>query len=110
MKPDETRVNKFNDVSDQMDAEYNNAVSLAYQLWIMWINMPKNKFRPNDLVTRAEFATALSRMLYKIADWKDKYYSTHLAKLMEEKIITNDNPNLQELRGYVMIMLMRSAK
>ena len=110
LKPDETRVNKFNDVSDQMDAEYNNAVSLAYQLWIMWINMPKNNFRPNDLVTRAEFATALSRMLYKIADWKDKYYSTHLAKLMEEKIITNDNPNLQELRGYVMIMLMRSAK
>jgi len=110
LKPDETRVNKFNDVSDQMDAEYNNAVSLAYQLWIMWINMPKNNFRPNDLVTRWEFATALSRMLYKIADWKDKYYSTHLAKLMEEKIITNDNPNLQELRGYVMIMLMRSAK
>ena len=110
LKPDETRVNKFNDVSDQMDAEYNNAVTLAYQLWIMWINMPKNKFRPNDLVTRAEFATALSRMLYKIADWKDKYYSTHLAKLMEEKIITNDNPNLQELRGYVMIMLMRSAQ
>ena len=110
LKPDETRVNKFNDVSDQMDAEYNNAVSLAYQLWIMWINIPNNKFRPNDLVTRAEFATALSRMLYKIADWKDKYYSTHLAKLMEEKIITNDNPNLQELRGYVMIMLMRSAK
>ena len=110
LKPDETRVNKFKDVSDQMDAEYNNAVTLAYQLWIMWINMPKNKFRPNDLVTRAEFATALSRMLYKIADWKDKYYSTHMAKLMEEKIITNDNPNLQELRGYVMIMLMRSAK
>ena len=110
LKPDETRVNKFNDVSDQMDAEYNNAVTLAYQLWIMWINMPKNRFRPNDLVTRAEFATALSRMLYKIADWKDKYYSTHLAKLMEEKIITNDNPDLQELRGYVMIMLMRSAK
>ncbi len=110
LQPDETRVNKFNDVSDQMDAEYNNAVSLAYQLWIMWINMPKNRFRPNDLVTRAEFATALSRMLYKIADWKDKYYSTHLAKLMEEKIITNNNPNLQELRGYVMIMLMRSAK
>jgi hypothetical protein len=29
---------------------------------------------------------------------------------MEEKIITNDDPSLQELRGYVMIMLMRSAQ
>ena len=110
MKPDETRINKFNDIPKELDKEYDSGVTLAYQLWIMWINMPKNRFRPNDLVTRAEFATALSRMLYKIADWKDKYYSTHLAKLMEEKIITNDNPNLQELRGYVMIMLMRSAK
>ena len=109
-KPDETRVNKFNDVSEKMDAEYNDAVTLAYQLWIMWINMPKNNFRPNDLVTRWEFATALSRMLYGIEDWKDKYYSTHLAKLMEEKIITNDDPKMKELRGYVMIMLMRSAE
>lgn len=110
MKPDETRVNKFNDVSEKLNAEYNNAVTLAYQLWIMWINMPKNNFRPNDLVTRWEFATALSRMLYGIEDWKDKYYSTHLAKLMEEKIITNDDPKMKELRGYVMIMLMRSAE
>ena len=108
--PDETRINKFNDITDKLDADYDNGVTLAYQLWIMWINMPNNNFRPNDLVTRAEFATALSRMLYSTPDGKDKYYSTHLAKLMEEKIITNDTPNLQELRGYVMIMLMRSAK
>jgi len=27
-------------------------------------NAKNNKFRPNDVVTRAEFATALSRMLY----------------------------------------------
>jgi hypothetical protein len=114
LKPDETRVNKFNDVSDQMDAEYNNAVSLAYQLWIMWINMPNNKFRPNDEVTRAEFATALSRMIYLTSDWEykstAKYYIHHMEKLVEEWIITKDDPNMKELRGYVMIMLMRSAK
>ena len=109
-KPDETRINKFNDISEKLDAQYDSGVTLAYQLWIMWINMPDNKFRPNDEVTRWEFGTALSRMIYKIADWKDKYYSTHLAKLMEEWIITNDNPKMKELRGYVMIMLMRSAK
>ena len=109
-KPDETRINKFNDISEKLDAQYDNGVTLAYQLWIMWINMPDNKFRPDDEVTRWEFGTALSRMIYKVVDWKDKYYSTHLAKLMEEWIITNDNPKMKELRGYVMIMLMRSAK
>ena len=49
----------------------------------MGINMPDNKFRPNDEVTRAEFGTALSRMLYSTPDGKP-YYSTHLAKLKSE--------------------------
>ncbi len=109
-KPDETRINKFNDIPEELDKEYDNGVTLAYQLWIMWINMPDNNFRPDDEVTRAEFTTALSRLLYKIADGEDLYYSTHIQKLMEEKIITNNDPNMKELRGYVMIMLMRSAK
>jgi hypothetical protein len=92
-----------------LDADYNNWVTLAYQLWIMWIGI--EKFRPFDLVTRAEFGTALSRMLFGLSDGEwDQWYETHLDKLMEEQIITNNNPNLQELRGYVMIMLMRSAQ
>jgi len=99
----------FPDVDAKLDADYNNWVTLAYQLWIMWIGI--EKFRPFDLVTRAEFGTALSRMLFGLEDGEwNEWYSTHLAKLIEEKIITNDNPNLKELRGYVMIMLMRSAK
>lgn len=109
MKPDETRVNKFKDVTDKLSSQYDNWVDLAYQLWIMWINMPNNRFRPFDLVTRAEFGTALSRMLYKLADGDRFYYSTHLKKLKEEKIINNDNPSLRELRWYVMIMLMRTT-
>ena len=107
--PDTTKVvPAFPDVTAQMDADYNNGVTLAYQLWIMWIGI--DKFRPDDLVTRAEFATALSRLLFNTPDGEWAYYETHLAKLMEEKIITNNNPDLQELRGYVMIMLMRSAQ
>ena len=107
--PDTTKVvPAFPDVTVQMDADYNNGVTLAYQLWIMWIGI--DKFRPDDLVTRAEFATALSRLLFNTPDGEWAYYETHLAKLMEEKIITNNNPDLQELRGYVMIMLMRSAQ
>ncbi|MBR7037373.1 S-layer homology domain-containing protein [bacterium] len=30
--------------------------------------MPNNNFRPDDEVPRAEFATALSRMIYKMSD------------------------------------------
>ena len=105
---------KFNDVSDEQNYQYNNWVTLAYQLGIMWQNMSWNNFRPDDEVTRAEFATALSRMLYKTSDWEykstSKYYIRHIEKLMKEWIITKDDPNMKELRGYVMIMLMRSAK
>ena len=113
-KPADIIVPKFKDVTNKMDSNYDNWVTLAYQLWIMWQNMPNNKFRPNDEVTRAEFATALSRMLYQTSDWEykstPKYYVHHMEKLVKEWIITNDDPKMKELRGYVMIMLMRSAK
>lgn len=113
-KPDETINNKFNDVTDKQNSDYDDWVTLAYQLWIMWQNMPNNRFRPNDEVTRAEFVTALSRMLYNTSDWEykstPKYYIHHMERLVKEWIITNDNPNMKELRGYVMIMLMRSVK
>lgn len=107
-EPADITVPKFSDVSEKLNEEYWNAVDLAYQLGIMWIWV--DKFRPYDTVTRAEFATALSRMLYWLADWLDKYYTTHMEKLKEEWIISNTDPSLKELRWYVMIMLMRSAK
>jgi len=108
-KPENIIVPNFSDINSELNEEYDYWVSLAYQLWIMWINIPDNRFRPFDLVTRAEFATALSRMLYKLADW-NPYYVTHMAKLKEEWIITNDNPEMFEIRWYVMIMLMRSVR
>ena len=113
-KPANVVVPKFNDVTDKQNSDYDDGVTLAYQLWIMWQNMPNNNFRPNDEVTRAEFATALSRMAYGTSDWEykatSKYYIHHMEKLVKEWIITKDDPNMKELRGYVMIMLMRSAK
>ena len=39
-----------------------------------------------------------------------KYYTNHMEKLVKEWIITKDDPKMKELRGYVMLMLMRSAK
>ena len=112
-EPDSSRwVMKFKDVSNKLNKEYDNAVTLAYQLWIMWINMPNNKFRPYDEVPRAEITTALSRMIYGIKDWtwKTKYYEPHMAKMYNEWLITKRNPEMIEHRWYVMLMLMRSAK
>ena len=113
-KPANIITPKFNDVTDKQNSDYDDWVTLAYQLWIMWQNMPWNNFRPNDEVTRAEFATALSRMAYWTSDWEykwtAKYYIHHMEKLVREWIITNDDPNMKELRWYVMIMLMRSSK
>ena len=105
-EPDTTKRVRFWDVPKSLDSDYDNWVTLAYQLWIMWVWI--DKFRPNDEVTRWEFATAFSRMLYWTADGKP-YYVTHLMKLLKEKILTNVDPNVKELRWYVMIMLMRSA-
>ena len=110
MTPDETRINKFNDVNENLDSEYNSWVSRAYQLWIMWINMPDERFRPFDLVPRSEFVTALSRMKYRTPDGKDVYYSTHMELLNKLWIVKVMDPTMLELRGYVMLMLMRSEK
>ena len=47
-----------------------------------------NNFRPDDEVTRAEFATALSRMLYNTSDGEyrstPKYYTHHMEKMEGE--------------------------
>ncbi len=111
-KPNTSKTIIFNDVSEKQNSDYNNAVTLAYQLWIMWQNMKNNNFRPNDEVTRAEFATALSRMLYNIEDgkWKIKYYEPHIIKLYNEWVLSNTNPQMKEKRWYVMIMLMRTKE
>ena len=103
---------KFRDVSNKMDREYDGAVTNSYVLGIMWQNMKNNEFRPNDEVSRAEFVTALSRMLYETDDWQykstRKYYQPHMAKLYNEWIISKTDPDMKEKRWYVMIMLMRS--
>ena len=109
-KPDISKwVIKFIDVPNKLNMEYNNAVTLAYQLWIMWQNIKENKFRPYDEVNRAELATALSRLLYWTEDWRweTKYYGPHIAKLYNEWVISNINPKMKENRWYVMIILAK---
>ena len=105
-------VPNFPDISPELNEQFWNSVTLAYQLWIMWINI--DEFRPFDLVPRSEFGTALSRMLYQTSDWiyekTDEYYTLHFNKLRKEEIMTLLDPNIKELRWYVMIMLMRSSE
>lgn len=76
-------------------------------LWIMWIWI--DNFRPNDSVSRAEFGTVLSRILYwdkyNVTEWE--YYKLHLQALKDNWIITNDNPNIKEMKWYVLLMLKR---
>jgi len=108
-EPDTSKVANFKDVSPELDAQYNHWVTLAFQLWIMWIWI--DNFRPYDTVTRAEFGTALSRVLYwdKYNQEWEKYYEKHLNALKVVWIMTKiDNPRQGEVRWYVMIMLMRS--
>ena len=102
---DTWRACEFDDIGDQSD-EMKFYIKLSCQLGIMWVGV--TSFNPNGLVTRAEFGTVLSRILYgNTYNDGEFYYSNHLKILKEKGIIKNDDPSLEELRGYVMLMLMR---
>jgi hypothetical protein len=89
---------------------------LACQLWIMGIHTdwsPLSAFSPNELITRAQFGTILSRILYgTLYNEGDPYYINHLQALQKSWIMTQiDTPEQrQELRQRVWLMLMRSKK
>lgn len=100
--PNENLQPTFTDVP-----EWDENAKLAYQLWIMWVGT-KN-FRPYDTVTRAEFATSLSRMLYWTKDGWEHYYSNHLDKLKKEWVINKTDPDIKENKWNVLLMLMRTV-
>ena len=83
-------------------------VTKSCQLWLMgqWVT----SFRPKDSVTRAEYWTVLSRVLWwDKYEWWSTYYENHLKALKSEWIMNRiDNPMDKEIRWYVMLMLMRS--
>jgi hypothetical protein len=72
----------------------------------------KKNFDPNDFVTRAEFGTVLSRLIfegkYNTSDSIHRY-NNHLQALQKIKIMSDiSKPTMDELRGYVLLMLRRS--
>ena len=113
LTPDTSAKCTFTDVTAALDAQYDNWVTKACQLGLMGQNI--TAFRPNDLVTRAEFGTTLSRALNANSDdlaamnAADPYYKDHLNFLKSEGIMNQiDNPFMTEVRGYVMLMMMRA--
>lgn len=99
----------FNDITNELDIKYNNGISHACELWLMWQGI--DSFRPNDWVTRAEFGTVLSRALWwSKNEWWSTYYENHLKDLKSKWIMNNiSSPINKEIRWYVMLMLMRST-
>jgi len=89
-------------------------IEIAYAYKIMWINAdwtPLKNFNPKGKVTRAEYATVFSRVLfwdkYNKTEWK--YYENHIKALKEAGILSNTEPTIQEMRGWVMLMMYRST-
>jgi len=105
---DTTKECNFPDVSEALDAAYDNGVTKACQLGLMGVGI--EKFNPNGIVTRAEFGTVLSRALWgEENNGGNPYYAKHLQALKDEGIMNKiDNPNMKEVRGYVMLMMMRA--
>jgi hypothetical protein len=101
----------FTDIAGQT-SEMKNYILQSCQLGLMGMRM-NNTFNPNGKVTRAEFGTILSRILYGDRyEWWSLYYTKHLDALKAAGIMNNIvNPeSTKELRWYVMLMLMRAVK
>lgn len=104
--PDITKSCYF--INSNINSDLVNYVVESCQLWLMWQWVIS--FRPKDYVTRAEFWTVLSRLLYwNKYEWWNPYYIKHLKALQNNWIMNNiSDPYMNEVRWYVMIMLQRS--
>jgi len=115
LKPLKAGAVNYKDVNADLGdlADY---IQIAYQLQIMGINAdgtPIQAFEPYKLVSRAEFATVLSRVIWgnKHNISGDDRYSAHLQALKKYGVITSDIPaNWWELRGRALLMLHRTVK
>ncbi len=122
---------------ESLEMQYYAVIACQYGLmWLEEDgNTPKANFDPNLYVNRAQFGTVLSRLLfgdtYNIQDNERNFfvtirsgmdffvlntphaplmwYSKHLQALKEAGIMMRiSTPMMLELRGYVMLMLMRT--
>lgn len=98
----------FSDIANET-AELKGYIIEACQMGLMGVGI--SKFSPDDLVTRAQFGTVISRALYgDLYNDGTPYYLYHLQALQEDGIMTNiSRPDSSEVRGYVMLMMMRAG-
>ena len=80
--------------------------SCQYCIMWQWIS----QFRPYDKITKAEVATAVSRILWwNQYDWWTPFYINHVYALENAWVLSNSsNINSNELRWNVMTILMRA--
>ena len=98
---------------NEVNGDLTGYIQQAYQLQIMGIDAKGNpiaNFNPNAQVTRAEFATVLSRVLYgdRYNQEGANFAEKHLEALKAASILKDTTPTMKELRGWVMLMLMRA--
>lgn len=124
--PDTTKpwCDQFDDIADDT-VELKNYIKLACQLNLMWMESDwqtvKKSFDPHSILTRAEFGTVFSRLLfgdkYNVKDESAVYqdpgfwYKWHLQALKEYGVMTQIDgtwPAYKEKRWRVMLMLMRA--
>jgi hypothetical protein len=106
--PDTSKTCSFSDTAS-VGGDLGVAIVESCQLGLMGQGI--TAFRPYDTISRAEFGTALSRAL-----WDDKYeggnpyYANHLNALKAAGIMNQiaNAESTKEVRGYVMLMLMRA--
>ena len=101
----------FSDLAPVAGTDLAAYAETACQLGLMGVGT-NGIFNPNGVVTRAEFGTVLSRVL-----WGDTYnateggvwYAGHLTALKAADIMNDiSNPTMKEVRGYVILMTQRA--
>lgn len=114
-------IDVYDDITDVSD-ELRGYIQLACSMNIMWLesdgDTPLVSFRPEDVVTRVEFATVLSRVLYGNRydignDTTRQWYEWHLTVLNANGLMNNihgDRPYRIEQRGFTWITLQRTSK
>jgi hypothetical protein len=98
----------FNDI-DSVKGDLHDFIIESCQLGIMGQGI--TSFRPYDTISRAEFGTALSRVLWgSTYEGGTPYYANHLQALKAAGIMNQiaNAESTKEVRGYVMLMLQRS--
>lgn len=108
---------QYDDMEDQ-SSEMKFYSKIVCQLWLMGLKSdgitPLKSFDPNSFVTRAQFGTILSRLIfgdvYNIKEGEEiVWYQKHLNALKENKIMNKiENPDMIEMRWWVMLMLQRT--